>query len=226
MEKREIIRGELPVSRAKKKKMENPIQKEKKQLPKFDEQNEESLIRQLFEEKEQKQQEVDDDLPYYEEDRNYHKKRLGEWDVPIDEEIKYFDPELSYELTGYRPLTMEQGLDFDPEPFIIPAKTFLKNGCYTEYPSGTKPFRDYWEEQKRRCIEGYTVGTYTITGDHYFFLNFYHMQIINKDSQAKTTGRIESFPGFIAKQYEGFHYIKMCEMLGFDVATLKCRGTG
>ena len=48
-----------------------------------------------------------------------------------------------YELTGYRPLTMEQGLDFDPEPFIVPAKTFLKTGAYTEYPSGTKPFRDY-----------------------------------------------------------------------------------
>ena len=133
MEKREIIRGELPASRAKKKKLENPIQQAKKQVPKFDEQNEESLIRQLFEEKEQKQQEtVDEDLPYYEEDRNYHKKRLGEWDVPIDEEIKYFDPELSYELTGYRPLTMEQGLDFDPEPFIVPAKTFLKNGSYTK----------------------------------------------------------------------------------------------
>jgi hypothetical protein len=38
---------------------------------------------------------------------------------------------------------MEQGLDFDPEPFIVPAKTFLKNGAYTEYPPGTKPFRDY-----------------------------------------------------------------------------------
>jgi len=79
MEKREIIRGELPASRAKKKKLENPIQQAKKQVPKFDEQNEESLIRQLFEEKEQKQQEtIDEDLPYYEEDRNYHKKRLGE----------------------------------------------------------------------------------------------------------------------------------------------------
>ena len=79
MEKREIIRGELPASRAKKKKLENPVQKSKKQVPKFDEQNEESLIRQLFEEKEQKPKETnEEELPYYEEDRNYHKKRLGE----------------------------------------------------------------------------------------------------------------------------------------------------
>ena len=227
MEKREIIRGELPAERAKKKKLENPIQKAKKQVPKFDEQNEESLIRQLFEEKEQKQEDtIEEDLPYYEEDRNYHKKRLGEWDVPIDEEIKYFDPELSYELSGYRPLTMEQGLDFDPEPFIVPAKTFLKNGSYTEYPPGTKPFRDYWEEQKKRCIEGYTVGTYTITGDHYFFLNFYHMQLANTNSESKTTGRNEGFSSFVAKQYEFFHYVKICELLGYDVCVLKCRGVG
>jgi hypothetical protein len=79
MTKREIIRGELPVQKSRKKKMESPIEKEKKKVPKFDEQNEESLIRQLFEEKEQKPKETnEEELPYYEEDRNYHKKRLGE----------------------------------------------------------------------------------------------------------------------------------------------------
>ena len=52
MAKREIIRGELPVLKSRKNKMDNPVQKEKKKVPKFDEQNEESLIRQLFEEKE------------------------------------------------------------------------------------------------------------------------------------------------------------------------------
>ena len=33
-----------------------------------------------------------------------------EWDVPIDQEIKYFDASLSYELTGYKPINETEGL--------------------------------------------------------------------------------------------------------------------
>lgn len=31
----------------------------------------------------------------------------GEWDVKIGEPIEFFDPNLSYELTGYRPITKD-----------------------------------------------------------------------------------------------------------------------
>jgi hypothetical protein len=40
-----------------------------------------------------------------------------EWDICINDPIPYFDPELSYEITGYRPITEDKGLDFDPEWF-------------------------------------------------------------------------------------------------------------
>jgi hypothetical protein len=46
------------------------------------------------------------------------------WDVEIGEEIEYFDPTLSYELTGYRPITETEGLDFDPEPFLKAANFY------------------------------------------------------------------------------------------------------
>lgn len=131
---------------------------------------------------------------------------------------------MSYEITGYRPLTMDQGLDFDPEPFTEAARTFESTGAYTTFPKGCKPYIDYWKEQKRRCVEGYTVGNYRITGDHYFFLNFYRMQTVNTKSAKQVTGRNESFPSFIAKQYEFFHYIEMCEHIGKDCAMLKSRG--
>jgi len=42
---------------------------------------------------------------------------LNEWDVKLTDEITYFDPTLSYELTGYRPISETEGLDFDPTPF-------------------------------------------------------------------------------------------------------------
>ena len=32
----------------------------------------------------------------------------SEWDVPIGAKIEIFDPSLSYELTGYRPITKDQ----------------------------------------------------------------------------------------------------------------------
>ena len=72
----------------------------------------------------------------------HHERPGEEWDVPITEEIKYFDPELSYELTGYRPITMEKGLDFDPEPFREMAILYETNGEYTKFPKGSKPHRD------------------------------------------------------------------------------------
>ena len=215
----------------KEKKMENPLEKRNK-LPDFTEKYEEGLKRKLFEEdlENMKKRGLDDneqESAYYETDRKLaHHKRDGEWDVPIDEEIKYFDPELSYEITGYRPINMTQGLDFDPTPFQEVGRIYDTTGTYTEYPPKTKPYNDFWTEQLRRCTEGYTVGKYRVTGDHYFFLNFYRMQTVAQNTVKDTTGRNESFPSFIAKQYEFFHYIEICEYIGKDVCLLKGRGMG
>ena len=76
----------------------------------------------------------------------------------------------------------------------------------------------------KRCTEGYTVGKYRITGDHYFFLNFYRMQTIDFSSNKITSGRTSGFPSFIEKQYEFFHYLELCEYLGKDCIMLKARG--
>src|SRR5690606_23260647 len=39
-------------------------------------------------------------------------------------------------------------------------------------------------------------------------------------------GRTEGFPDFRAKQYEYFHYIELCEVLGKDIIAFKARGVG
>lgn len=147
------------------------------------------------------------------------------WDVAVTEDVLYFDPELSYELTGYRPINETQGLDFDPTPFNELAQIYDRTGSYTEYPADSKPYNDFWREQYKRCTEGYTVGKYRITGDHYFFLNFYRMEVISEGARGGA-GRNEKFPTFLAKQYEFFHYVEMAERLHKDVAILKARGIG
>lgn len=150
-------------------------------------------------------------------------KESDDWDVKIDDEITFFDPELSYELTGYRPITDTKGLDFDPTPFQEAGKVYESTGKYTTYIPGYKLYKDFWDEQIRRCKEGYTVGRYRITGDNYFWLNFYRLLNVSNIKQA-ATGRTESFPTFYVEQYKWFHYVELCEKLGYDCGALKPRG--
>ena len=148
-----------------------------------------------------------------------------EWDVPKGSPISYFDPELSYELTGYKPINKTKGLDFNPEWFIEARKTYEATGKYCAYLPGSKKFREFWIEQYKRCKYGYTVNGYTITGFHYFFLNFYTLPLVNQVREAGR-GRPVGFPMFTVAQYTWFHYLDMCCKLLKNAALMKARGIG
>lgn len=152
------------------------------------------------------------------------KKDSEEWDVPLGTPIHYFDPSLSYEITGYRPITSTQGLDFDPTPFQEMARIYTETGSYTKYLPGTMRYIEFGKRERDRCINGMTVGKYRITGDNYFWLNYY--RLLSTVGGGQNKGRTESFPEFINKQYEYFHYMEMCEKLGCDFCALKSRGVG
>ena len=206
---------------------EKKEEKRKKALPKFDTKYEEELIKQLFEE-DQKRQNIDNFeelLPEYSGPFVHHERPGEEWDVPLTEEIQYFDPELSYELTGYRPINMEKGLDFDPVPFCEMANIYNSTGRYTNFPEGTKPWHDLWSREVERMNKGYTIGKYRITGDNYYYLNYYRMEVIDEDA-ISGGGRYYSFPKFLSKQYEWFHYLEMAEILRLNAIALKSRGVG
>lgn len=147
------------------------------------------------------------------------------WDIPLSENITFFDSNLSYEISGYRPINEIQGLDFNPEWFTETRKIKQDTGMYCSYPKGSKKYLDFWKEQFRRCNEGYISHGYRITGDNYFFLNFYRLKDISTVKVAGG-GRRSNFPTFYAKQYEYFHYIEICEKTGHDVCALKARGVG
>ena len=140
------------------------------------------------------------------EDKEFHqvveevkKERKGEWDISIGDPIDFFDSRLSYELTGYKPIDRTHGLDFDPSWFTETRDTFNKTGHYCQYHFGSKLYRDFWDEQYRRCREGMESHGYRITGDHYFFLNFYRLKDLTKTTKAGS-GRIESFADFFLRQ--------------------------
>jgi len=153
------------------------------------------------------------------------RRNKNEWDVKLGEPIVFFDPELSYELTGYRPITMTKGLDFVSAPFTEAGRIYDETGKYSTFREGSKLYDEFWDTQMERCKDGYTVGKYTITGDNYFWLNFYRLLNVTNIQKA-AEGRLETFPDFFSKQYEYFHYIDLCEKSGFDVGSLKARGVG
>lgn len=143
------------------------------------------------------------------------------WDVPKDQFIEYFDPVLSYELTKYRPIDEERGLDFDPAWFTEARDTKLATGKYCAFPPRTKAYTDFWQREYERCNNGMESHGYRITGDNYFFLNYYQLP----ESQVEKTGqgRGKIYPAFLSKQYEYFHYIEMCEYTRHDVLAVKSR---
>lgn len=147
------------------------------------------------------------------------------WDAPISAQLDFFDANLSYELTGYKPIDSTRGLDFDPKWFIEARETFENTGSYCTHLPGSKKYREFWTEQYKRCKYGYTVNGYTVTGFHYFFLNFYTLPLVHKVTVAGS-GRPEGFPDFTVAQYIWFHYLDYCCKMLKNAALMKSRGIG
>ena len=147
------------------------------------------------------------------------------WDYGPDDPIEFFDPTKSYWITKYRPINETEGLDFNPDWFREDAINKLNTGKYSGLLIGTKSHRDFWKERLDRSINGYYINGYRITGDNYFWLNFYRLKTSIEGSKA-SSGRKLNFPKFLVFQYEYFHYVEMCEILGKDVGLLKARALG
>lgn len=145
------------------------------------------------------------------------------WDVRIGDPIDYFDSNLSYELTGYRPIDGINGLDFNPDWFMEARRNKASTGKYCNEPKFGKAYGEFWDQEYDRCRNGMTVNGYTITGDNYYFINYY--QLPNLSSATKAGGgRSVDFPNFFVKQYEYFHYIELCKVLRKNAIGLKARG--
>ena len=147
------------------------------------------------------------------------------WDVKKSDKITFFDPELSYEITGYRPITQTKGLDFNPEWFTETRKYYETYGKYCPHLPKSKKSDEFWLKEYIRCKYGMSVNGYTITGDNYFFLNFYQLPIVDK-SQAAGEGLSRGFPVFFESHYRFFHYLQMTRILHRHAALMKARSIG
>jgi hypothetical protein len=83
------------------------------------------------------------------------------------------------------------------------AKKYLDKGYYTSAPTGGKEYYDFWNREYERCRNGYSVGGIKITGEHYFYLNYSRIQLIDH-AHGKSAKRKESFPRFYDGDYNYF----------------------
>ena len=177
-------------------------------------------IKSIIDEVQEKQQQLQEEIHELQEPEVEHKE--GDWDVKIGDPIEFFDKRLSYEITGYRPITETEGLDFDPRWFTQARENKLNTGHYTSYFFGSKAYRDFWNEEYRRCRNGMTVNGYTIPGTYYYFLNYYQLPQTNVEKSGGS--RKDIFPEFYSAQYEFFHYFELCKTLKKDCGLFKARG--
>lgn len=91
----------------------------------------------------------------------------------------------------------------DVSPFTAARDYFKKNGYYTSEPWGSIAWYNFWKEERRRCLEGYKVGEYAITGEHYFYINYCPINK-SKKSNKKVSRKELDFPDFWDGDYEYF----------------------
>ena len=119
----------------------------------------------------------------------------------------------------------ENGLFRNTHLFSEAANYFIRHKCYTKEPRGSKGYRDFWTEERRRCLYGHTIGEVRITGYNYFYLNYYTMEIPEDPSNVKS-GTTQAFPKFYDYQYRVFNLIEYCEQKGLNLGLIKVRGCG
>lgn len=93
--------------------------------------------------------------------------------------------------------------------FSYLAKFFEDHGVYTTLPKGTYEYKLFWEDVKKKCLEGFVNSKgIRITGTHFFYLNF--CRINGRDPS--TNKKKEIFPRFVDLDYDYFHMLEYCEI--------------
>lgn len=115
------------------------------------------------------------------------------------------------------------------DKFREPAIHFEQTGQYCNYSINTTEYFQYWDEQKRRCLDGYRTedGDY-ISGYNYFYINFCPIQrivyeVIN--GKVKKSRRLE-FPDFYDYDAYFFQSVNDAEEEGKHLCVLKSRRKG
>jgi len=113
----------------------------------------------------------------------------------------------------------------DTSLFCEEADRFRKYGYYCKFPKGTKDYINYWDEQKRRRIEGYEISGVKITGEHYGYLNFSRILKVEELPDGRKRNFID-FPTFYDMDYQFFWALNEAKRQNKGLIVAKARRKG
>lgn len=120
------------------------------------------------------------------------------------------------------------------DKFRQAALFYQKHGTYTLAPVGTTDYVQYWDQETERCLHGYVAPDGdSISGYHYFYLNYFPIQRLVETKYTDRHGnertrfiRTLEFADFYDYDYYYFNAIEEAEDLGKHMVVLKARGRG
>lgn len=110
------------------------------------------------------------------------------------------------------------------------ALNFINTGSYCNFPESTSEYFRFWDEESKRCVDGYTAddGDF-ISGYNYFYLNYCPIQrivyTVLENKKVKKTRELQ-FPDFYDYDYYFFQAMQEAEDEGKHLCALKSRRKG
>lgn len=148
-------------------------------------------------------------------ERHFYGTRIPS-DIKCFENGKYQNVELFspviYDLDDRMPRFNDEWIVWD-NPNV---KLSRRNIVTINYPP---KYLQWWYRQRQRCLEGYEVGGVKITGDHYFYLNFWRIK-------AKGRGIGDIPPMFLDLDKQFFDYVDQARAEDKNLMCLKRRQIG
>jgi hypothetical protein len=111
---------------------------------------------------------------------------------------------------------------------------FQQYGYYTSAPKGTSAFKEYWDQERNRCLHGFVAEDgERISGYNYFYLNYCQILLIKEVEVVNADGKkvlklvkTRDFPRFYDFDKYFFDTVEECERLGKHLTVLKSRRKG
>ena len=118
----------------------------------------------------------------------------------------------------------------DMDYFRERALFYKRNQTYTHLypnPAPTSEYKMFWNEERRRCLEGYvreSDGEW-IPGYYYFYLNYSMIEVV-QTVEGRRAERVAGSPDVWDSDYYYYHYCEQAEAEGLHATILKTRGRG
>lgn len=123
---------------------------------------------------------------------------------------------------------------YNSDKFRQAALYFERHGYYCPYPTGTTEYLKYWDEEKRRSLDGYTAedGDW-ISGYYYFYLNYCPIDTVTEVEKIDRFGKVikkrvheRNFPSFYDYDFYFFWAVQEAEDANKHLCVLKSRRKG